>query len=48
MAAYAEITKQLYPDRTVECALLYTDGPNLIVLNPLDLSETLNGLKMDV
>lgn len=48
MAAYAEITKQLYPDRTVECALLYTDGPNLIVLNPLDLSETLNGLKTDV
>jgi ATP-dependent helicase/nuclease subunit A len=30
MAAYAEALQQIYPDRTISCALLWTDGPRLM------------------
>ncbi|MEG8017543.1 double-strand break repair helicase AddA [Sphingomonas sp. LR55] len=33
MAAYAEALSVIFPDRSVEAALLYTAGPRLIVLN---------------
>jgi ATP-dependent helicase/nuclease subunit A len=33
MAAYAALLRQIYPDRRVRCALLWTEGPRLM---PLD------------
>jgi len=38
MAAYRALLSQLYPDKTVRCALLWTDGPRLMELpeNVLD------------
>jgi ATP-dependent helicase/nuclease subunit A len=32
MAAYRAVIRQIYPDRTVRCALLWTDGPRLMEL----------------
>ena len=32
MTAYRELLRQLYPDRPVRCALLWTDGPRLMEL----------------
>ncbi|MBT6139556.1 MAG: double-strand break repair helicase AddA [Rhodospirillaceae bacterium] len=32
MAAYRALLEQLYPGREVVCALLWTDGPNLMIL----------------
>lgn len=32
MAAYAEAIAQIYPGRTISCALLWTDGPRLMPL----------------
>jgi len=32
MAAYRELAREIYPGRTVKCALLWTDGPHLMVL----------------
>jgi ATP-dependent helicase/nuclease subunit A len=34
METYAALLKQIYPDRTLKAALLWTDGPFLM---PLDL-----------
>ncbi len=34
MAAYRAVLRQIYPDRTVRCALLWTDGPRLVELAP--------------
>ncbi len=48
MGAYSEILAQLYPDHAIECALLYTDGPKLLVLDPDDMSESLKGLNTTV
>jgi len=36
MAAYRILLGDLYPDRSIQCALLWTDGPNLMTL-PADL-----------
>ena len=33
MAAYRAAVQSIYPDRPVRCALLWTDGPQLMVLN---------------
>jgi len=33
MAAYKRVLSSIYPDKEIECALLWTDGPNLM---PLD------------
>jgi len=32
MAAYRELAREIYPKRTVRCALLWTDGPRLMIL----------------
>jgi ATP-dependent helicase/nuclease subunit A len=34
MAAYRAVLRQIYPDRRVACALLWTDGPRLMPLSP--------------
>jgi len=36
MAAYAAALAQLYPGKTITCALLWTDGPDIMIL-PADL-----------
>ena len=38
MAAYAAALAGIYPDRTVRCALLWTDGPRLMPLAPAVLA----------
>jgi ATP-dependent helicase/nuclease subunit A len=48
MAAYQAILSQIYPDKAVECALLYTDGPHLVGLPDVLLSESLKGLNIGV
>ena len=32
MAAYRELAREIYPGKTVNCALLWTDGPHLMAL----------------
>ena len=32
MAAYRELAREIYPGRDISCALLWTDGPHLMVL----------------
>ncbi len=34
MAAYHTVLSKIYPDRRVDCALLWTDGPRLMQLSP--------------
>ncbi len=34
LAVYAAVLRQLYPDRAVEAALVWTDGPRLMALSP--------------
>ena len=42
LAAYRAVLADIYPDRAVRCALLYTDGPRLIEIPGDELSESLN------
>ncbi|MEL6413323.1 MAG: double-strand break repair helicase AddA [Pseudomonadota bacterium] len=42
LAAYRAVLADIYPDRPVRCALLYTDGPRLIEILGDELSESLN------
>ena len=42
LAAYRAVLTDIYPDRPVRCALLYTDGPRLIEIPGDELSESLN------
>jgi ATP-dependent helicase/nuclease subunit A len=39
MAAYRAILARVYPDRRIDCALLWTDGPRLMLLSPAILSR---------
>jgi ATP-dependent helicase/nuclease subunit A len=39
MAAYRVALAEIYPDRPVRCALLWTDGPRLMALDPALLDE---------
>ena len=32
LAAYSHVLARVYPDRTVDCALLWTDAPELMVI----------------
>lgn len=48
MAAYRAVLTDLYPDRPVRCALLYTDGPHLIELDGQAMSESLNRVESPV
>lgn len=41
MAAYRELAREIYPDRAIKCALLWTDGPHLMVLPKLLLDNAL-------
>jgi ATP-dependent helicase/nuclease subunit A len=34
LAAYRAAISQIYPGRTVKCALLWTDGPHLMLISP--------------
>ncbi|HYE43968.1 MAG TPA: 3'-5' exonuclease, partial [Caulobacteraceae bacterium] len=45
MAVYAAVLRALYPDRPVEAALLWTDGPRLTPLDEGLLQRTLAGLR---
>lgn len=48
MAAYRAVLQDIYTDRPVRCALLYTDGPHLIELQGDDMSESLNRVRSGV
>ena len=41
MAAYRELAREIYPGRTVTCALLWTDGPHLMTLPNALLDDAL-------
>jgi ATP-dependent helicase/nuclease subunit A len=41
MAVYREILRQIYPQKDVRCALLWTDGPNLMALPAEALGEAI-------
>lgn len=41
MAAYRELAREIYPNRDVRCALLWTDGPSLMELPKPLLDESL-------
>jgi len=36
LKSYADTLKEIYPNRTIKCALLWTDGPNLM---PIEIPE---------
>ena len=38
MAAYHAVLSEIYPDRRIDCALLWTDGPHLMQLSPARLN----------
>jgi len=37
MAAYRAVLRQIYPERTIELVLVWTDGPATVILKPSDL-----------
>jgi ATP-dependent helicase/nuclease subunit A len=39
MAAYGTLLRQIYPDRQVRCALLWTQGPHLMPLDEAALAS---------
>lgn len=41
MAAYRELAREIYPGRVINCALLWTDGPNLMTLPNALLDDAL-------
>ena len=41
MAAYRELAREIYPDRDISCALLWTDGPHLMSLPNVLLEDAL-------
>lgn len=45
MAAYRELAREIYPDKAIVCALLWTDGPDLMVLDDFQLDEALTQVK---
>ncbi len=38
MAAYHAVLSEIYPNRRIDCALLWTDGPHLMQLSPAILN----------
>ena len=46
MAAYRAALARIYPDRLVDCPLLWTDGPSLMPLSPALLDRHLPGALM--
>jgi ATP-dependent helicase/nuclease subunit A len=45
MAVYVAVLKRLYPDRPVEAALVWTDGPKLMAVPQDVMDEALTGLR---
>lgn len=45
MAAYRELAREIYPNRTVRCALLWTDGPTLMQLSDSLLDQALTQVR---
>ena len=45
MAAYRELAREIYPEREIICALLWTDGPSLMILDDKELSKALTRIK---
>jgi ATP-dependent helicase/nuclease subunit A len=43
MALYRAVLGQIFPGRTVRCALIWTDGPHLVDLPEAQLERTLKG-----
>ena len=41
MAAYRELAREIYPERKIVCALLWTDGPRLMILDDERLDAAL-------
>ncbi len=39
MAAYRAVLAQIYPDKTIDCLLLWTDGPHLMQLSDAVLTR---------
>jgi len=46
MAAYRELAREIYPDKEIVCALLWTDGPRLMVLDDNRLDAALTRIAM--
>ncbi|WP_297802650.1 PD-(D/E)XK nuclease family protein, partial [uncultured Brevundimonas sp.] len=47
LAVYAAVLRQLYPERTVEAALVWTDGPKLMPVDSAILMQALNRTPID-
>jgi len=45
MAAYRELAREIYPDHKIVCALLWTDGPFLMVLDAEHLDQALTQVR---
>lgn len=45
MAAYRELAREIYPDHKIVCALLWTDGPFLMVLDAEHLDQALTDVR---
>ena len=45
MAVYVAVLRALYPDRPVEAALVWTDGPKLMAVPQGLMAEALAGLR---
>ena len=45
MAAYRELAREIYPNHVIKCALLWTDGPDLMVLDDFRLDEALTKVR---
>ncbi|NNE58616.1 MAG: double-strand break repair helicase AddA [Hellea sp.] len=45
MAAYREMIKLTHPDHDIVCALLWTDGPSLMILPDKDLDQALTDIR---
>jgi len=43
LATYQAALQRIYPDRPVQCALLWTDGPRLMAISPARLAGHLPG-----
>ena len=43
LATYQAALQRIYPDRPVQCALLWTDGPRLMPISPARLAGHLPG-----
>jgi len=41
MAAYRELAREIYPKHDIVCALLWTDGPRLMILDDTRLDMAL-------